>query len=261
MPEPIISTMAHLSLLNRRIVLTRPEDQSESIASQLKKAGATVLLVPTIKIIPAELLPEGKFRISSFYGYDFVIFPSANSVKYSFKQIVVDKHSAAKPYIVAIGKRTAEALAVIGFNADFIPGKFTSEELIKSLSKFEWKEKKVLIPIGNLSNGELADFVKSKGALADQVIVYETTPNDSIDETMKSEIRLGRFDMIIFYSPSQVKNFIDIFGSNVLKTKPIVVIGPTTKKAVERHGFEVAIVPGNSTTEDLMKSLFEYEKI
>jgi len=67
--------------------------------------------------------------------------------------------------------------------------------------------------------------------------------------------------LIVLYSPSQVKNFIKIFGADILKGKQIAVIGPTTKKAVEHYGLDVAIMPDNSTTEDLMATLLEHEKV
>ncbi|MGO9481028.1 MAG: uroporphyrinogen-III synthase [Candidatus Kryptoniota bacterium] len=247
--------MAHLQLLNKRIVVTRAEEQSWNVAAMLRKAGAIVILVPTITIIPAVLSQKDEACISSFYGYDVVIFPSVNSVKNFFTKITIDKYSPVTPYIVAIGSKTAESVAEFGFAADFVPVKFASEVLMKSLAEFEWKAKRVLIPAGNLSNDELIDLVESKGAVADKVVVYETVPNDSIDGAIKEEIRSRQFDAIIFYSPSQVKNFISIFGAEVLNGKRIATIGPTTKKTVEHYGLEVAIVPDKSTTEDLIACL------
>lgn len=252
--------MARKPLLNKRIVVTRAEEQADNIASMLREAGATVILVPTIRIVPEKLSSEDESRVRSFYEYDAVIFPSVNSVKNLFSNLAIEKHTGTKPYIVAIGKKTAEAIADIGLAADFIPGKFTSEKLMESLAAFDWRAKRVLIPVGDLSNDELADFVESNGAVADQVVVYRTLPNDSIDDAIKSAIRSGQFDMIIFYSPSQVKNFINIFGSDILKAKQIAAIGPTTKKSVEHYGLNVSIVPDNSTTEDLFACLLEHEK-
>ena len=246
-----------LPLLNKRIVVTRAEGQSEDIVSLLEKTGATVIPVPTIKIVPAEMSSEDRSRIFSFYDYDVVIFSSANSVRNVLAQIDINREVATRPYIIAIGKKTAETISEFGFAADFIPGKFTSDQLMKSLANFDWRAKRVLIPVGNLSNGELAGFVRLLGATADQVVVYNTVPNDSIDEKTKSEIQNARFDIMIFYSPSQVKNFIAIFAADVLREKQIAVIGPTTKKAVEHCGLEVSIIPDNSTTEDLITTLLE----
>lgn len=245
---------------HKRIVVTRAEEQSETITLMLEQLGATVLVVPTIKIELAELPPESIERISKFYDYDVAIFTSLNAVKYFFGRVNPVKGSSGKPFIVAIGKKTAEALKEFGIVPGFVPGKFNSEELMKSLGNFEWNHKKVLIPTGNLSSGEITDSVKSHGGVAEAVVVYNTKPNDSINDGLKRDIASGKFDMIIFFSPSQVKNFLNIFGAGVLKGKQIAVIGPTTQKAVEHHGLKVDVVPENSTTEDLIASIVEHEK-
>ena len=253
--------MVQQSLLNKRIVVTRAEEQAEKVISMLREVGASVILVPTIKVMPAALSAEDASRISRWYEYDIVVFTSTNAVRNFISKIVVGRRESVKPYIIAIGEKTAAALAGSGIRADFIPLKFTSDDLIKSLSGFDWKGKRVLLPVGNLFNHEIAECVKSNGGFIDQVVVYENLPNDSIDEGTKSEIRNGEFDLIVFYSPSQVKNFVDAFGIDVLKGKQIAAIGPTTKKAVEHYKLSVSILPNNSTTEDLIESLIDHEKV
>jgi uroporphyrinogen-III synthase len=259
--NPSNSNSVELPLSGKRIVITRPEDQSGNMVSMLEKAGATVLALPTIKIVPAKLSGEDQSRIARFCEYDVVIFPSANSAGNLFSKISVGMQPPAKPYVIAVGRRTAEAIAGYGVRVDLVPENFTSEDLKRSMADLNWKGKRVLIPVGNLSTRDLGNFVESKGGVADQVVVYETLPNDSVDVTLKSEIGSGQFDVIIFYSPSQARNFIEILGVDVLKEKPIAVIGPTTKRAVEHYGLDVAIIPDNSTTEDLIASLLDYEKI
>lgn len=249
-----------LSLSGKRIIVTRAGDQCEEIVANLKSKGATVLKLPMIKIIPAVLSTENEKRISEYYNYDVMIFTSANSVRNLFQRIVV-RDQFNKVRIVAIGKKTSEALLKFGVKPDSIPGKSTSEELMKSLANFDWGRKRVLIPVGNLSNREITAVIESNGGIVDQIVVYETMLNDSFDYTMKEEVRSGQFDMVIFYSPSQVKNFVNIFGVEILKSKKIATIGPTTKNAVERFGLDVEIVPDNSTTEDLIASLVEHERI
>jgi uroporphyrinogen-III synthase len=120
--------------------------------------------------------------------------------------------------------------------------------------------KKVLIPKGNLSGSKIGEFVRSKGGIADEVVVYKTVPNNSIDDHLKAEVSSGRFDTIIFYSPSEVRNFLSVFGSEILKGKEIAVIGPTTRKAAEESGIAVDIVPETSTTEVLIGCLVKHEK-
>jgi uroporphyrinogen-III synthase len=247
--------MTYYPLLNKRIVVTRSEDQSENIISMLKEAGAKVLLVPTIKIAPVNLSPEDENLLASYHDYDFVIFTSINSVRFFFQRANIHDKASSKPSIISIGKKTAEVIKSFGFNVNFIPPKSTSKDLIDFLSNLEWKAKKVLIPTGNLSTNEIAVFLKSRGALVNRIIIYKTLPNDSIEEKIREEIILGHFDLIIFYSPSQVRNFLAIFGTETLKGKQIATIGPTTRKSVEQHGLKVTFTPEYSTNEDLLNRL------
>ncbi len=249
-----------LPLSSKRIVVTRTEDQSESITTELEKFGAHVLCVPTIRIETAALSQEDSARIAGFSGYDVVIFTSVNAVKNAALHAGMKKGADGKPFVIAIGKKTSETVTQAGIIPDFVPDKFNSAELMKSLGDFDWKGKRVLIPKGSLSGSEVADSVRAHGGAAEEVVVYNTLPNDSIDVGMKEQIVAGEFDIVAFFSPSQVRNFLGVFGARVLSGKEIAAIGPTTRKAAENLGLGVDVVPENSTIENLVASLVRHEK-
>lgn len=249
-----------LPLSHKRVVVTRAEEQSDQVTSMLEKLGAEVLAIPTIEVEAAELSDGDLSLLNGFNDYDFVIFSSVNAVRNFFYFFRRDTNVRHRPTIIAIGNKTMSTLQEFGCTADFVPPKFNAKELLHSLKDVELNGKKVLIPKGNLSSGEIGEFVRSKGGIADEVVVYKTLPNNFIDDHMKTEVSSGRFDTIIFYSPSQVKNFLNVFRTEILKGKQIAVIGPTTKKAAEESGIAVDIVPENSTTEDLIECLVEHEK-
>lgn len=245
----------------RRIVVTRTEEQSASVASGLEELGAEVLIVPTIRIVPAEVSEADRAVLNRFHEYDYAFFTSVNAVTNFFRIFSPDSSRRHRPVIVAIGSKTRSTIQEFGFNADIVPEKFHAGELLNSLASVDLRGKRALVPKGNLSNSEIADFVRANGGSVDEVVVYMTMPNDSLDESVKREIRSGRFDTIVFFSPSQVKNFLSVFGKSVLGGKQIAAIGPTTKKAAERQGLVVDVVPENSTIEELITSLLDHEEI
>ncbi len=245
---------------HRRIVVTRTEEQSSSIAAELAGLGAEVLVVPTISIVPAEVSESERSVLNRFSDYDYAFFTSVNAVTNFFRFFSPDTSRRQRPVIVAIGSKTRSAVQEFGFNPDIVPEKFNAGELLTSLTSIDLRGKRALVPKGNLSSSEIAEFVRTRGGSADEVVVYMTLPNDGLDESLKEEIRSGRFDTIVFFSPSQVKNFLSIFGKAVLEGKQVAVIGPTTKRAAERQGLVVDIVPDNSTTEELIASLIEHEE-
>lgn len=249
-----------LPLSGRRIVVTRAEEQSGFISNELEKLGASVLGIPTIRIEAAMLSPEDDAKVAAFGKYDVAIFTSTNAVTHVLSRVVLKKGKDGKPFVVAIGKRTAEMLNESGIAPDFIPDKFNSADLMKSIDGLDWKGKKVFVPKGSLTGSEVADSIKAHGGTVEEVVVYNTLPNDSIDGQLKGEVKSGKFDAIVFFSPSQIKNFLSVFGNSVLRGKEIAVIGPTTKKAAESSGLHVDVMPGNSTTESLIASMVEHEK-
>lgn len=245
-------------LSGRKIVVTRAEEQSGFITSELEKLGARVIGVPTIKIEPANLSPEDAARVAGFADYDVVIFTSVNAVAHLRSRVDLKKGSTGRPYIVAIGKRTAEALREAGIVPDLVPDKFNSADLMESLGGLDWRGKRILIPKGQLAGSEVGDSIKAQGGTVMEVVVYNTLPNDGIGGEMKNTVTSGDFDTVVFYSPSQIKNFLSLFGMSVLKGKGIAVIGPTTMKAAENSGLKVDVVPENSTTESLVASMVEH---
>lgn len=249
-----------LPLAQKRIVVTRAEEQSDFLASQLEKLGARAIILPTIRIEPSQLSPADVERISNFGNYDVVIFTSRNAVENVRSHVDLKKRPDGKPFVVAIGKKTAESIVERGLTPDLTPQKFNSDELMKSLRAFDWKNKRVLIPKGNLAGSDVPDSIRVGGGTVDEVVVYSTLPNNSFSEELKTLIVSGEFDAVVFFSPSQIKNFIGIFGAPVLDGKEIAVIGPTTKKAAENVGIKVDVMPENSTTESLIASMVEYEK-
>jgi uroporphyrinogen-III synthase len=252
--------MDGLPLSGKRIVVTRAEEQSGAITSGLEKLGANVIGLPTIKIEPANLSPDDVRKVSSAGNYDAVVFTSVNAVRHLLSHVSFKKEAAGRPYVVAIGKTTAELLNESGIKPDMVPEKYTSTDMLKSLAGLDWKGKKVLIPKGNLAGSDVALSIRADEGEVDEIVVYNTLPNDSLDEKLKSRISSGEFDAVVFFSPSQAKNFLAIFGASVLKRKEIAVIGPTTKKAAENAGLYVDVVPVNSTTESLIASMVEHEK-
>jgi uroporphyrinogen-III synthase len=249
-----------LPLSGKKIVVTRSEDQSESVTADLQKLGATVFSLPMIRIEPARLSSEDASLVAGFARYDTAIFTSVNAVRCVAARVAMSKGEGGKPFVIAIGKKTAEVLHECGVAADFVPSKHNSAELLNSFSDFEWKNKRVLIPKGSLSGGELAEAVRSRGGSADEVVVYNTLANDALETKLKERIASGQFDIVIFFSPSQIRSFLVVFDARVLDGKKVAVIGPTTRKAAEKFGLIVDVEPENSTTENLISSLVENER-
>src|ERR1700736_4257400 len=80
------------ALAGRTIMITRPKHQAAQLASELEGFGARVLSCPTIEIADAETYEPLDDAINHLYGYDWIIFTSANGVEYFLRRLIEAGH-------------------------------------------------------------------------------------------------------------------------------------------------------------------------
>ena len=68
----------------------------------------------------------------------------------------------------------------------------------------------------------------------------------------------NKIDIATFFSPSSVRNFLEILGVETVQHALIAVIGPTTAEAVKEAGLEVNIVAKQQTAESLVHGIVEH---
>lgn len=250
-------------LAGKRIVVTRPEEQALSFIERLKKLGADVLAFPTIKIQePDDFKPldQALDRLDSF---QWIVFTSTNGVKIFFnrmKERNIDIRQLAGIKLCAIGEMTAKELSERGLNVDFIPMVFTTEFLLQGLLQIVRPGERVLLARADIANSKLPEGLKSNKIEYDDVAVYKTAANSLEKTEIIKMMEEDQIDFITFTSPSTVKGFISIVGSENIKKDPktkAVCIGPVTAQTAEEAGFKVADHPENYTVDGLIEKLIE----
>ena len=74
-------------LAGRTVVVTRAAPQAEAFVTALENYGATVISCPTIEIAEPESYERLDEAIDHLYGYDWIIFTSANGVEYFLRRL------------------------------------------------------------------------------------------------------------------------------------------------------------------------------
>eukprot|EP00092_Neocalanus_flemingeri_P099340 GFUD01126728.1.p1 GENE.GFUD01126728.1~~GFUD01126728.1.p1 ORF type:complete len:124 (-),score=31.82 GFUD01126728.1:3-374(-) len=116
---------------------------------------------------------------------------------------------------------------------------------------------KIFFPKGNLAKDTLGTMLDSYGISVDHLIVYETAPNQNLENLLENE-KLP--DWVIFFSPSGAISSLPIlkkFYSENLSNAKLIAIGPTTKKEIENLGFEVYKVADKPNPEAVMQALLD----
>src|SRR5919107_5138927 len=73
---------AELPLAGRTVMITRARAQAAEFAAALEGYGARVVSCPTIEIAPPESYAELDEAVENLFGYDWLVFTSANAVEH-----------------------------------------------------------------------------------------------------------------------------------------------------------------------------------
>jgi uroporphyrinogen III methyltransferase/synthase len=251
-------------LAGKKIVVTRVREQAGELTGRIEELGGETIEFPTIRI--AELLDYSQFDeiINNISTYAWLIFTSVNGVQAFFKRLKVNKTDirSLKGKFCAVGISTRAALNDLGLNVDFVPEKFTTDELLQGLLKLIKPDDKVLLARSDIANPELFNGLSIRGVQVDDLAVYrtlqETSPGLNPDMLFDN-----RIDFITFTSSSTVKNFVAIVGQEnckKLSDTKIVCIGPVTAETACEMGLKVEAVADVFTIEGLVKKLVELAK-
>jgi uroporphyrinogen III methyltransferase/synthase len=247
---------------DRRVVVTRAQDQAVEMARLLEERGAVPVIFPTIAIVPPKDWGPVDRVINRVDDYDVLIFTSANGVKFFFdratgigKELVCLKDKD----VWAIGASTKDFLEAEGVNDVLVPPRFVAESLLDAIKERGVKGKHVLLPRAEKARNVLPDGLRAVGALVDVVEVYRTITPDWVDASLKKEV----FDahVLAFTSPSTVRGFLKVMGSELakelLEDKIVASIGPITSQALRGMGFRVDVEARDFTIHGLVRALEE----
>jgi uroporphyrinogen III methyltransferase / synthase len=243
-------------LAGKRILVTRPRAQADSLCERLATLGAQPILFPTIEIAPPEDYGPLDQALASLAEYDWVILTSVNGVAAFWSRL--QAVGAALPpsvRLAAIGPATAQALEEQGVRAEFVPDEYIAESIVAGLGDVQGQ--RVLLPRADIARRALGDDLAARGAIVTEVVAYRTLPA-APDPAGLAELRRG-VDVIIFTSSSTVRNFVALVGSaSHSLTAVVACIGPITAATAHDAGLPVNVVAQEYTTEGVVAALAEY---
>ncbi len=252
-------------LFGKRIVVTRPRQQSSRFARLLEEAGAEVLLVPTIRIEPPESWEELDRAVREIESFHWVIFTSVNGVE-SFRRRLEaagkDARSLHCAHVAAIGPETAEGLRRCGLRPDLVPGEFVAEGLAAALGDRVKPGDRVLLARAAEARDFLVEELKRLSCVVTVAPAYRTVPEKEGTDRLRQELAAGRVHMATFTSSSTARNFAGLFSAEerreLFRNVAIASIGPITAATAAQHGFETSVMPSEYTIPAFARAIVEH---
>jgi uroporphyrinogen III methyltransferase/synthase len=227
------------ALAAKRVVVTRADAQAAELCALLEAAGAVPVRCPTIVIAPPSSYAEMDAALSRLADYEWVVFTSANGVRYLLDRAEALGVTAAlgSARVAAVGAVTGRALAARGAIAAFSPSVEGAEVLGRSLPDVAGRA--VLLVQGRKAPPILARALAERGARVTRVPAYETVPTAPSGEGLV-ELRRGA-DALTFTSPSTVEGFVALGAEwrSLARRAIVATIGPTTTAAALSRGLGV----------------------
>lgn len=261
-------------LFGQRILATR---EHAAGFEALEELGAEVMEFPTIEIQPPVDYSGLDAAIGNVHTYNWLIFTSANGVRYFFKrlfELYTDIRELKGIKICAIGTKTAAEIKKYGIRVDMVPEGFNAEGLIEAFIKQQsaisiqhsakdsqlLRGMRFLLPRAEVARETFPDKVRVLGGEIDVPVAYRAVKPEHKGVRLRRFLREGRITIATFTSAATFNNFMEIMDDEayeLLKGVQIAVIGPVTAKAVEKAGLKVGIMPEEATIEAMVGEIIK----
>jgi len=225
-------TSEPIDLSGVTVLVTRPEDQSELLASKIRHAGGDAIVAPTLAIAP--LAASGGDVLTP--SPELIVFVSRNAVIHGWA--VVGELAAAEGVdVAAVGLGTRSELSARGVDGVIAPTlEFSSEGLLAlpALAREKVKGRRVIIVRGQGGRETLKDALAKRGADVAYLEVYRRV----VPETdLAAAIGTTLPDVAVVSSAEGLANLADMIERQGLERLfDMVVVVPGSRVGAEVSG-------------------------
>ncbi|MBI4319168.1 MAG: uroporphyrinogen-III C-methyltransferase [Chloroflexi bacterium] len=258
-------------LFGKHVLVTRSREQAGALSELLEAYGAQPVELPAVQIEPPSDVARVDRVIEVLDSYDWVIFTSANGVKWFIDRLYergLDARAFRAARVGAIGPATAARLGRYGIRPDFVPEEYVAEAVAAGLKWLGVEGRRILLPRAEVAREVLVVELRRAGATVDDVAVYRTVAGKGLDPSVERMLLEGKLDVVTFTSSSTVKNLLAALdeagdaGSasaiDLLEGAAVACIGPITAMTAKEMGLKVDIVAREYTVKGLVEAIEEY---
>lgn len=239
----------------RKVLVPRGGPWGDSVASALRKMGATAVIAPMINFATTDDVDTLQTAIKDLAAgkFDWVTLTSATTVD------VMAAYGAIIPastQVAAVGETTADALRAAGYKADLVPGEDnTARGLLES-----WGQAtngvvplRILTLRSQIAVPVLTEGLKRIGHDVRSVVAYRTV-GIPVEENIIRDVREGNFSAVLVTSGS-VGEQIALQMGDVPESTLVAAIGPRTARDARSFGLRVDAVAAEQDVDSLIDLL------
>ena len=231
------------SLAGKRIVLTRPAGQNETLATVLQAQGAAVWCLPLIEILPPSEADAAALQALAplLSSFDLAFFVSPNAVEHALR-VLPHAGWPANLGVATVGPGSARALHQAGFSEVIVPQAGFDSEAVLALPAFAAPAvagRRVLILRGNGGRELLAETLAARGAQVAVRTCYQRRAPVLDVAPLLQAARDGALHALVFSSSEAVGNLALRLGEathELLQAVPAFVPHPRIAQRVRELG-------------------------
>jgi uroporphyrinogen-III synthase len=180
-----------------RIVLTRPQEDSERTAATLRAKGHEVLISPLLRVEPVNA------RLTTAWGA--VVITSANAAMALAANAARD--GLIKLPLYAVGQRTADAAREVGFTDIVIAGGDVRDLLRTIVERRADAKGPLLYLAGEDRSGDLIGDLTVRGIAAEMAVVYRAAPAPFSARLIEA-LKGGAVDAVLHFSRRSAESYL-----------------------------------------------------
>ena len=232
-----------------RVLLTRPQAQSEELGSILKTHGVEWLGEPLLRIVPAGLDPGVLTKPQA------VLLTSANASRELIKIPGVRRDLP----VFAVGSATAAPLQAAGFSNVQAAGGTAVGLIAHVLQKIDPQAGRLLYLSGSEISRDLSAGLAPAGFSVDRVIAYHACAADRLSERTLHEMSWNRIDGAVFLSARTAATFCSLViaagHKEACARMTAVTMSDQVAQALQPAGFRQVVVAESPCLESIIETV------
>jgi uroporphyrinogen-III synthase len=191
----------------------------------------------------------------NFTDYTAIIFNSKNAVDSFFSmanEMKVEMHQDTKYFSINESVSNYVQKYIVPRKRKMFNGKGTEKDFLALMKNHSGE--KFLFPCSDIRKPSIPDFFEKHSMNLKECIIYRTVSSDL------SDLRDVFYDILVFFSPADIKSLYDNFPDFIQNNTRIAGFGESTQKAIAEHNLILDIPAPAPDAPGMLSALEKYVK-